>query len=228
MRGLRQMVGVVALVALMVGQAVAGERGGRRGAGKEPAVSEYDLMVRELKLTEQQQADLKVKIKAREDAVAAWNTANAEKLKAAEDAAKAARTGADPAAKKQAAENLKALHAQCDEATAEASAAVLAVLTPEQKKAWEAFKLYETVAGRYKKLTLTEEQQAKIKAACAAAWKELEENQGDDKSAKKARTEINNKLRWAIEVVILTPEQREAVPTKGGRKAGAAAPAPAP
>ena len=227
MRSLTFALGVVALVALVIGQAAAGERGGRR-AGKEPQVSEYDLMVRELKLTEQQQADLKVKVKAKEDAAAAWDAANAEKLKAAEDAAKAARGANDPAAKKTAAENLKALRTQRDEATATASAAILTVLTPEQRAAWEAFKLYGTVVGRYKKLTLTEEQQAKIKAACAVASKELEENQGDDKSAKKARTEINNKLRWAIEAVILTPEQREAVPTKGGRKGGAAAPAPAP
>ncbi len=226
MRGLRLIAGAMALVALVAGQAAAGERGGRR-AGREPQVSEYDLMVRELKLTEQQQADLKVKAKAKEDAGAAWDAANADKLKAAEDAAKAARGGNDPAAKKTAAENLKALRAQRDEATAAASAAILTVLTPEQKAAWEGFKLYETVVARYKKLTLTEEQQAKIKATCAIASRELEGNQGDDKAAKKARTEINNKLRWAIEAVILTPEQREAVPAKGGRKGGAAAPAPA-
>jgi Spy/CpxP family protein refolding chaperone len=202
MNSLRCLVGLAVLAALAAVSAAAGEGGARRGAGREPAESQYDLMARELKPTEQQQAQLKEKIAARDAALAAWTTANAAKVKAAEDAVKAARGGTDADAKKKAADDMKAIRAERDKATAEADAAVLAVLTAEQKTAWDTFKLYQTTVAKYKKITLTEEQSAKIKAACAAAWKELEANQGDDRAEKRARSDVNGKLTWAIEVVI--------------------------
>ncbi|HUS90399.1 MAG TPA: hypothetical protein VM695_01070, partial [Phycisphaerae bacterium] len=65
---------------------------------------------------------------------------------------------------------------------------------------------------------LTEDQQAKIKAACIAAAAELAASEGDEKAAKKAKGSVNDKLKWAIEVVILTPEQRQALPQRGARK----------
>lgn len=219
-----------AWVAVLAGSAAclaaAGERGGRRAA-KEPAPSECELMLAELQLNAEQQAQLKEKCKAKEDALAAWNAANADKLRAAEDAAKAAKTAADPAARKRANDDLKALHAERDRAAADAAAAVLAVLTPEQRAAWDAFKLYQTVIQRYRKAEPTGEQLAKIKAACRIACKELEAYQGDDKAAKKGRAETSGKLYWAIEAVILTPEQRELTAKDAGRKkAEPAAPAP--
>ena len=216
MRGLKWFALVVALAVLVAASVEAAERGGRRGRGKEAEQSEYDLLVSECKLTETQQTALKAKIKAKEDAVAAWNTANAEKVKAAEDAVAAARSGGEADARKKAGTAMRALNTERAAATADADAAILTVLTPEQKAAWEAFNLYQSVMRRYRKVELTEEQSAKVKAACAIASKELSavEDDGDERAARKAKSAVEVKLRWAIEALVFTPEQREAVAKK--------------
>ncbi len=216
MKGLRWFTLGVALAVLIAVSVEAGERGGRRGRGKEPEQSQYDLMVGECKLTDDQQTALKVKVKAKDDALAAWSKANAEKVKTAEDAVQAARSGGDADAKKKAGAAMRALNAERAAATADADAAMLTVLTAEQKAKWQAFLLYQNVMKRFRKVELTDEQTAKVKAACGAAWKELSavEGDADDKAAKKVKSAIDGKLRWAIENVILTPEQRAATARK--------------
>jgi Spy/CpxP family protein refolding chaperone len=175
-------------------------------------------MVTECKLTAEQQATLKEKVAAKIAALEAWNKDNAEKLKAAEDAQKATRSGTDDAAKKKAGADLKALQTARDAATAQADEAILAVLTPDQKIAWEGSKLCQATIAKYRKANLTEDQLAKVKSVCLAGAKELAAAQGDDRKAKTARSVVPLKIRFAIDEVILTPEQREAV----------APPAPAP
>jgi len=223
MRSLKGFALGVGLAVLVASCVEAGERGGRRGRGREPEQSQFDLMVSECKLTDEQQTALKVKAKAKDDALAAWNTANAEKVEAAEAAAKAARSGTDASAKKQAGAAVRALATERAAATAAADAAMLTVLTAEQKAKWQAFQLYQTVMKRFRKVELTDEQTAKVKAACAVAWKELGavEGDADDKAARKVKSAVDGKLRWAIENVILTPEQRAATARKprGGQAA---------
>jgi len=216
MRGLKWFALGVGLAVLVAATVEAGERGGRRGRGREPEQSQFDLMVGECKLTDEQQSALKAKIKARDDALAAWNTANAEKIKTVEDATKAARSGTDADAKKKAGQDMRALQAERAAATADADAAILTVFTAEQKAKWQAFLLYQNVMQRYRKAEVTAEQIAKIKTICAVACKELSavEGDADDKTARKERSAIDGKLRWAIEHVILTPEQRAATARK--------------
>jgi len=216
MRGLKAFALGVGLAVLVAASVDAGERGGRRGRGREPEPSLFDLMVSECKLTPEQQTAIKAKIKAKEDAVAAWDKANAEKVRAAEDAVQAARSGGDADARKKAGAAMRALNAERAAATADADAAILTVLTPDQKAKWQAFQLYQTVMRRYRKAELTEEQTAKVKAACAAAWKELSalDADADDKTTRRERSAIDGKLRWAIENVILTPDQRAATARK--------------
>ncbi len=210
----------IVMVTVLAGEALtARERGRRRG--REPEESLFDQLVRECKLTANQQADAKEKLKAHEAALAAWDKANAQKVEAAETAAKDARAGGDADARKKTSGELRALRTAREESGAAAGAAVFAVLTPEQKATWNAYQLYKSIAARYRKAELTEEQLAKIKAGCAAASKELAEAEDDDRKAKKANREITNRLRWAIDVFVLTPEQREALgrkPTRKGRK----------
>jgi len=202
---------------------------GRQRGGRQAAPSEFDLMVGELKLTDGQKAQIQEKMKAKEAALDAWNTANAEKVKAAEDAAAKAK-GGDSTARKSAAEARKELQAGRDQATAEATAAILAVLTDEQKKTWDGLKLYQTLAARYKKVSLTEEQQAKAKAVCVLAAQELKAAEAEDaasgKRGKKGAS-VADKLKWAVENVILTPEQRQMLPQRGAGKKGAAQTPPA-
>lgn len=224
MRSLKWFALGVGLAVLVAASVEAAERGGRRGRGREPEQSQFDLIVGECKLTDDQQTALKAKVKAKDDALAAWNTANAEKIKAAEDAVQAARSGTDADAKKQAGAATRALNTERAAATADADAAILTVLTAEQKAKWQAFQLYQNVMRRFRKVELTAEQTAKVKAICAVAWKELSalEGDADDKTARKERSAIDGKLRWAIENVILTAEQRASVATPPrGRKAAA-------
>ena len=205
---------LLAVVAVLAGLATAAREGGRR-RGREPAESLLDELVRECKLTDKQQADVKAKIKARRDALAAWDKANAAKVEAAEAAAKDARAKDDADARKKTGGELRALRTAREESAAEATAAVLTVLTDEQKAAWAGYQLYKSTAGRYRRAELTEDQQAKIKAACAFAAKELAEAGDDNKKVARA---VTAKLRWAIDVFVLTPEQRETLAQRPGGK----------
>ena len=208
------------MVAVLAGDALAGRERGR-GRGREPEEALCDQLVRECKLTADQQAEAKEKIKAVDAALAAWDKANADKVQAAEAAAKEARSGGDADARKKTSAELRALRTAREESAAAASAAVMAVLTPEQKVAWGAYELYQSIAGRYRRAELTEEQLTKIKAGCAVASKELGEIGDDDRKANRANREVTDKLRWGIEVFVLTPEQRETLgkkPTRKGRK----------
>jgi hypothetical protein len=223
--------GTIVLVAMLAGLVSAPAvvaRGGRGKPDKESVQTEVESLISECKLSEQQQENLKAKAKAKQEAQDAWNAANAQKLQAAQDAVKTARTGSDDAAKRKANEDLRALQADLEKAVAPAEANMLAVLTTEQTVTWEAFKLYQTVLTRYRKCNLTDEQSAKVKSACTAAWKQLGEvDQNDERAYKKAKGDITGKLNWAIEQVILTEPQREAVARKP-KAAPAAAPATTP
>ena len=216
MTGMRRLALVVA-VTVLAGSAPAAREGGRR-RGREPQMSLFDRLVRECKLTEKQQADVKAKIKVRDDALAAWDKANAEKVEAAEAAVKDARDKQDDDARKKASGELRALRTAREESGAEAAAAVLAVLTPDQKAAWAAHQLYQSIAARYRRAQLTQEQLAKVKSACAFAAREIGEIGDDVSRPERARREITNKLRWAINVLVLTPEQRETLARKPGRR----------
>lgn len=207
------------VVMVLAGGAVeAREKRGRRG--KQPQESLLDQLVRECKLGEGQQADVRAKIKARDDVLAEWDRENAEKMQAAEAAAKDARSGNDADLKKSTSRELKELRAAREEAAADASAAVTAVLKPEQKAAWEGYLLYQSTIARYRRAELDEEQSKKIRAACTVAAEEIGEI-GEDAKAGKAKRAITDKLRWAVDIFVLTSEQREALskrPTRKGKK----------
>jgi len=217
---------MVVVLASGVAMAARAPRAPEKGT-VEAVQAEADQMAAECKLTADQQATVKEKVAAKIASLEAWLKVNGEKLKAAQDAAKAARSGTDDAAKKKAGADLKALDTDREAALAKADADILAVLTPDQKGDWDGHKLYLTTLGRYKKVNPTEEQTAKIKALCKAAAAELGTLKDDDKKAKQARAAVPAKLKFAIEEAILTPDQKAAV--TAAPKSAAATPAqPAP
>jgi len=225
MRYFRQFALVVMVMAMVQGAPAARERGRRKP--KEPEVSLLDQLIKECKLTEKQQAAVKAKVKVRDDALAAWDKANAEKVQAAKDAVKDARSRQDDEARKKASGELRALQTARKESAAEATAAVMTVLTPQQKAAWGAYQLYQSTITRYRRAELTQEQLAKIKAACAEVSKELAEIGDDHAKPEKAKRDIARKLQWGINVFILTPEQRETMAKRPGRRGGKAKDKPA-
>jgi Spy/CpxP family protein refolding chaperone len=182
---------------------------------------EYAIMAAECKLTPEQQETLKAKVTARRDALEAWMKAHGSKLEALQEAVKQPKDPNDKEAVQRAAEELKTLEADHLKIQATFDSDVRAMMTPEQRHDWEAFKLYRPMMARYKKLNLAEGQVQKIKDAAAAAAKELAEAKGDDTAAMGAKTEIVTKLRKTIEETILTAEQREGLNKPGPAKPGA-------
>lgn len=231
---------LAAVLALVAAPLAAGQRGGAgtRGKGKaapqsakETVDAEVARIISECKLTAEQQETLKEKAKAKVAALEAWDKENGEKLKAAEDAAKTARSsGTATSGGHKSPNEAKTLQDSREAAAAQAQEAMLAVLTPEQKAAWGGFQLYETTVARYHKANPTEDQLAKIKSLCLAASKQMGEVDTSSKKGKKGGTDIEAKLRWAIEEAVLTPEQRATVVRNpaGGKRGNAAQPATQP
>jgi hypothetical protein len=72
----------------------------------------------------------------------------------------------------------------------------------------------QTLLPRYKKANLTDDQTAKVRASCIIAAKDLATFAGDDRKDKQGRATVQKCLKWAIDNVILTPEQREIIVVK--------------
>ena len=180
---------------------------------------QQDLLLRECKPTDAQQTTIKEKLKLKQETLENWEKANADKVKAAGEAAKAARQGTDAAAQKQAADTLKGLTTSRTQVIVQADKPILDALTEEQRLTWAGVQMAQTMLPRFKKAKLADEQTTKIKAACLAAAKDLASYTGDDKKAKQGRTTIQKSLQWAIDNVILTAEQRETMGRKPSTKA---------
>jgi len=209
---------VVVLAASPILAAQKAGKGKRSKGGSDAMRGEYAIMASQCELSDQQKTDLDAKVKARKEAQAAWQQANGEKQKALREAQKKAKEANDKDAMKKARDDLKALDAGRRKIDADTTAAIYAVLTPEQKAKWQAFQTYRTLMRRYKRLNPTEAQTAKIREAAAAAAKDLGAAAGDDKEARKKRAEAYKNLRNTIEETILTPEQREALQKKPEKK----------
>jgi len=208
---------LIAAPALLAEEAKAPKEGKTKAAAKETSGlrGEYAIMASELKLTDGQKADLAAKVKAKEEALSAWESANGEKLKAAQETIKKARESGDKQGGEKAAAELKTLRTAMEKIQTDAAAAIRAILTPEQQQAWEGFSLYRQAMARYKKADLTEDQQKKIRELCNAAGKEV--------AGGKAKDEVRKTLDKDI-AAVLTPAQKEALkPAEkaGGEKAGA-------
>lgn len=199
-----------AWLGLGTGLPVEAARKGKEGpkTALEMVSEQQELMTRECKLSDEQTKTVQEKFKLKAEALTSWEKANADKLKAAEEAAATARKGTDAAAKRAAAESRKELETSRTEATAAADQAILGVLTDAQKEIWAGVELARTTLPRYQRMDLTEDQTAAIKSACTIAARDLAAFSGDDKKAKQGRTTLQKSLQWAIDNVILTADQR--------------------
>ncbi len=177
-------------------------------------------MVKVCNLTEEQQKKLAEVHAAGQKAMKEWQEANAEKLKAARDKMKAAREANDREAMKKASEEMKALNGERAAVTKKTQDEMLAVLTDEQRAAWQLHNDVRGVTGRFRKAKLTEEQMAKVNELVANHMKDV------DRSDRKAVAEATKKIHKAIHDDVLTDEQREAVKAKPPARPKKAPPAP--
>ena len=214
MRRLPEIVLCVSLVMGIPGIASAAKNAKAPKSVAETLVEEQDTMIRQCNPSAEQQKAIKEKFQLKQKALETWEQANAAKLTAAEEAAKTARKGTDDAAKKKANGDLKALVQDRTQVAAEADKAIVAVLSAEQQTTWAGFQMAQTLLPRYKKANLTDDQTAKVRASCIIAAKDLATFAGDDRKDKQGRATVQKCLKWAIDNVILTPEQREIIVVK--------------
>jgi len=176
--------------------------------------AEYALMVKECKLTAEQQAALKDKVEAKAQAVSNWEKANADKLKAARDALQKARQASHKDDARKARETVHALETEKAKVQADGLAEIAASFTPEHREAWDAFVLYRAMTRHFAKAELSSEQDAKVRPMAAEAAREIAALQGDAAAKEKAAGEIRANLEKSIEETALTADQREKLARK--------------
>lgn len=184
-------------------------------AGSRLLDMDYETMVEALALTEEQQAQVKEKLIAAGEAQSAWMQANEAKLDELMAAASKAREAGDREAAGNAFRDRMALYRERTEATAPHMAAVLAVLTPEQKAKLSALVLAARIEERWKSLELTDEQKAAVLALCEAA---VEAAPDLDVTDGRAIGSVMRKLYGEAREEVLTDEQRANEPRRRRRR----------
>jgi len=187
--------------------------------------SELALMVRECKLSEDQQARLREAAAAATATAQEWQKTRGAKLEACQRAWAAARAAGDAAAMQKALNDAQPLLQERQALLTRVQRSIVAILTPEQQAAWQAFSLLRTVAAVFAKANLTSEQVATCKAMCTAAAKDILAIKGEGPETVKAQGAVVSKLLADVRDQVLTADQR-GDPTK--TPAGESGPAPAP
>jgi hypothetical protein len=201
---------------------------------------QYALLIDKCNPSAEQKQALQEKFKLKQTILESWDQANGARLQAAKDAAAAAKKGTDEEAKRKADAEQRGLQDDRVHATYETECAVYALLDPEQKITWAGAQLAEYLMPKYGRAKPADEQWTRVKEACRAAGKEISAKVGDEKKERDARNNVERCVRWAIENIILTPEQVNlnngikpppikppAPPSEFGAPTPAAAPAPA-
>jgi Spy/CpxP family protein refolding chaperone len=174
---------------------------------------EYAILAGECSLTADQEAALKAKIQARNQAMAEWQQANGSKSEEIRKAMKAAKEAGNKEEMKRLGEEMKALSAERRQMEEKTMADIYAILTSEQKQKWAGFRLYRQAMGWCKKANLTEEQQATVRKMADAKAKDVA-----DAADEKAQRQVAMALRKEIEASVLSAEQREALGQKQAKE----------
>lgn len=163
------------------------------------------ILTKAVKLTEQQQAQIKQKFMAKQVAIDEWNKANQAKLEQARKAFAAAFKTMDEEQVNKASMPLHVLLAQRQRLLKAQNDEVMSVLTPRQKTAWAAFHLNMVVKSAYARFNLTAEQAAKAEAMCLEVAKEIDLDSLDDNGLRN----LYHRLFALIHEKVLTEEQRK-------------------
>jgi len=175
---------------------------------------EYGIMASVLKIQEPQLTKFNAAVQAYGETMKAWQAGpDGAKLAELQKAAQEAKKAKDKDKAKELSQQMKPLMAQRAKVQAEERAAIMAVLTPEQKAQWAGFTIYRTAMRRYKRLKLSEEQTKQVRDLCDAAAKTMPPS-----SDRKAYGQARKKLDAEIVEKVLTPEQRDELKKKPERK----------
>ncbi|MEX0776153.1 MAG: hypothetical protein WD042_10640 [Phycisphaeraceae bacterium] len=178
-----------------------------KGEARKPRLmGAYAIMVKELKLSDDQEAKMLAIVAERDAKLKAWQDAHQAELDAAEQAVAQANKGEDKEAQKKANDQLKALRAQRAQISEDVGSAITALLTPEQLAHWRGYSLWTGMMGHFKKAELTDEQKEKAKAIALTYGQQLRDVKEGDR---KAANTIRDKAWMQVRDEVLTPEQRE-------------------
>ena len=176
------------------------------------------LMIKECKLTDEQVAKLNTAAAAAMAEMTQWQQANAEKLGSFQKAADAARQTQDEPAFRKVLTDAQPLIQERAALIMKSQKAILDILTPDQKQVWMGFVAYRQLTAPLARANLTPEQEAKIRALCNGAAKEIGEIKAEGPESIQAQGAILTKVVSAIRDQILTAEQRAILmpPAAGG------------
>ncbi|MDP6546695.1 MAG: hypothetical protein QGH60_22195 [Phycisphaerae bacterium] len=160
---------------------------------------EYGIMASEVKLTAEQKAKFVELIKTQNEA----KKALAEKAAPIKKELAEARKAKDKEKCKELGAKLKALKPD----SKANKAALMALLTDEQKTAWASFSLYRNACRRFGRAKLTDDQKQAIRDICAKSDVKVTGDKKADAAALKA-------LTANISAGVLTDEQRKAMVPK--------------
>jgi len=191
---------------------VEGEAKAKKEKGDNVIRGEYAILASECNLTPEQKEQLAAKLKASQEALAQWKQENAQKAKDLQAKMKAAKEANNKEEAKNIAQELKILMQERERLSHGAMEAVYSILTDEQKAEWNSFRLYRHAMMRYKKLGLSEDQTALVRALADQVAG------GVDPADKKAAKEAMITLAKKIEADVLSPEQHEKLSQKGNKK----------
>lgn len=168
-------------------------------------------MTKELKLPAEQQAKLTAKIQAAIAGVSSWDQENASKVSAAQGELDKARAASKPDAIAVANQKIKDLQAARDKLIAGKQEEILASLTPEQMNVWSGYKLYNGLLVAFSYITLTQDQQDKMRTLCNEGAAEIAKAGSDA-----AKADAQSRLLGAA-IALLTDQQRQALAGKADK-----------
>jgi Spy/CpxP family protein refolding chaperone len=162
-------------------------------------------------LLPEQRAKISLKLRTREQILADWNRTKGDKLAAARRALAGAVSSKNAVAEAKAREELEALEKDKAENAAKADAAILGVLTTQQKVTWESYKLFKDLTALFRNARLTEEQLPKIRRICGDASGQPQKFKVDAQTLEQARKDRLERCFNRVMETVLTPEQRQAM-----------------
>ena len=164
---------------------------------------EYAIMASELKLTDEQKTKFIETVKAQSEA----RKALAEKAAPIKKEMAEARKAKDKEKCKELAAKLKELHGD----SKADKAAIMAILSDEQKAAWAGFEVYRNALRKFGRAKLTDDQKKAIRDICTKGDVKLTGDKKADSAALKGLIE-------KISADVLTDEQRKAMAPKPKEK----------
>ncbi len=182
--------------------------GGAEKAPKSAIRGTYEQIAKDVGLSEAQRAEFEAAIVAKNEAVKAWDAgADGQKLADLKKQAGEARKAKDKETADRLREEMKPLEEARKTLLADREAAVMAVLTDEQRSQWATTRLTEGVLKSCRKMNLSESQQAEVRRLCSAAAAK-----GGDAKA------LQKDVMKQVQEEVLTDEQKAKPAKEGGEK----------